>query len=177
MIKFNNKSDDSLINEKIKTKTNIVRIVGETNPTSEIDINLALQIANQNNKDLILLNISKDGIGICKIMDYSKFLYEKKKNDKKNDKNNKKSKLKEIRMTYNTGDHDFNFKLNHAIEFLKDGDKVKVFIFFSGREVNFRDVGELLLLKFIDQLKEFGKIDNMPKLDGKRLWVIVQPKK
>ena len=175
MIKFNNKSEDVLINEKIKT--NRVRIVGEINPTSEIDIALAIQIANQNNKDLILLNVSNDGVGICKVMDYSKFLYEKKRNEKKNDKNNKKSKLKEIRMTYNTGEHDFNFKLKHAIEFLKEGDKVKVFIFFSGREVNFQDVGQLLLLKFIDQLKDFGKIDNMQKLDGKRLWVIVQPKK
>ena len=109
-------------------------------------------------------------------MDYNKFLYEKKQRDKENQKNNKKTKLKEIRMTYNTGDHDFNFKLNHAINFLKDGDKVKAFIFFSGREINFRHIGELLLLKFIDNLKDYGKIDSMPKQDGPRLWVIISPK-
>jgi translation initiation factor IF-3 len=139
-------------------------------------IHEALHLAKNEGVDLIEISPMANP-PVCKVMDYSKFLYEKKRNEKKNDKNNKKSKLKEIRMTYNTGDHDFNFKLKHAIEFLKEGDKVKVFIFFSGREVNFRDVGELLLLKFIDQLKDFGKIDNMPKLDGKRLWVIVQPKK
>jgi len=114
---------------------------------------------------------------VCKVMDYNKFLYEKKQTEKKNQKNNKKTKLKEIRMTYNTGEHDFNFKLKHAIEFLKEGDKVKAFIFYANREINFKSIGELLLLKFIDQLKEYGKIENLPKLDGNRLWVIISPKK
>ena len=175
MIKTTSKknSEEVLINDKIKT--NKVRIVGDINPTPEIDKNLAISIAKQNSKDLILLNITND-IGVCKIMDYNKFLYEKKQRDKENQKNNKKTKLKEIRMTYNTGDHDFNFKLNHAINFLKDGDKVKAFIFFSGREINFRHIGELLLLKFIDNLKDYGKIDSMPKQDGPRLWVIISPK-
>ena len=129
-------------------------------------------------KGLDLVEISKNGdLSVCKVIDYNKFLYEKKQKDKENQKNNKKTKLKEIRMTYNTGDHDFNFKLKHAINFLKDGDKVKAFIFFAGREINFKAQGELLLLKFIDNLKEHGKIENLPKLDGNRLWVIISPKK
>lgn len=134
----------------------------------------AIELAKKMEMDLI--EISPTTPPVCKIMDYNKFLYEKKQMKKRQEKNNKKIKLKEIRMTYNTGEHDFNFKLKHAINFLQDGDKVKVFIFFSGREINFRPQGELLLLKFIDQLKEYGKIENLPKLDGPRLWVIIQPK-
>ena len=172
---FRKNSNDVLINEKIKT--NLIRIVGEINPTAEIDRDSAISIAKQLDKDLILLSITKDDIGICKIMDYSKFLYEKKQLEKRQEKNNKKIKMKEIRMTYNTGEHDFNFKLRHAISFLQDGNKVKAFIFFAGREINFKDTGMVLLLKFIDGLKEYGKIENMPKLDGPRLWVIIQPKK
>jgi translation initiation factor IF-3 len=171
--KFKEKSEK--INHQITAQSVRLVFTDGTQPFIAT-IREAIQLAKENGVDLVEISPNANP-PVCKIIDYSKFLYEKKKNDKKNDKNNKKSKLKEIRMTYNTGDHDFDFKLNHAIEFLKDGDKVKVFIFFSGREINFRDVGELLLLKFIDQLKEFGKIDNMPKLDGKRLWVIVQPKK
>jgi translation initiation factor IF-3 len=167
--------DDVLINKEIKTP--IVRIVGNINPTNEIAKDLAIKYANDMGKDLILLSVTKDGVGICKIMEYSKYLYEKGQIEKKNLQNNKKTKIKEIRMTYNTGEHDFKFKLNHAIEFLKDGDKVKVFIFFAGREINFKDIGQLLLLKFINELQAFGKVENMPKLEGNRMWAIIQPKK
>ena len=136
----------------------------------------ALELARNKGEDLI--EISPNAIPpVCKIMEYNKFLYEKKQLEKKNQKNNKKCKLKEIRMTYNTGEHDFNFKLKHAKNFLEDGDKVKAFIFFAGREINFKDQGQLLLLRFIEELKDFGKIENMPKLDGNRLWTIIQPKK
>jgi translation initiation factor IF-3 len=136
----------------------------------------ALQLSKDLGVDLIEISPTANP-PVCKMMDYNKFLYEKKQKDKENQKNNKKIKLKEIRMTYNTGEHDFNFKLNHAINFLNDGDKVKAFIFFAGRELKFKEIGELLLLKFVDGLKEVGKIENMPKLDGNRLWVIIQPKK
>jgi len=128
-------------------------------------------------KDLDLIEISNSNPPVCKLMDYKKFLYEKKQKEKENQKNNRKTKQKEIRLTYNTGQHDLDFKMNHVINFLKNGDKVKVFIFFAGREINFRAQGELLLLKFIDNLKEYGKIENLPKLDGNRLWVIISPKK
>ena len=172
MIKKN--LNDVLINDKIKTNT--VRIVGDINPTSEINKNEAIFIAKENEKDLILLSISND-VGICKIMDINKFLYERKQKEKLQKKNNKKIKIKELRFTYNTGDHDFNFKLNHAVNFLKEGDKVKAFVFFSGREMNYIDIGKVLLLKFVEALGEYGKAEAMPKLDGRRLWVMVSPKK
>lgn len=167
--------NDVLINKRIKT--NIVRIVGDINPTSEISKNEAISIAEENGKDLILLSVTKDGVGICKIMEFSKFLYERKQKEKLQKQNNKKIKVKELRFTYNTADHDFNFKLNHAINFLKNGDKVKAFVFFSGREMNYIDIGKILLLKFIDALKDYGKVESLPKLDGRRLWVVITPKK
>lgn len=176
MIKNNNNKEKSeRINNEIRSET--VRLVF-SDGTQPLIINTreALQLARD--KDLDLIEISPNASPpVVKIMNYNKFLYEKKQKEKDNLKNNKKTKLKEIRMTYNTGEHDFNFKLKHSIEFLKEGDKVKVFIFFAGREINFKSQGELLLLKFVNSLTDYGKIDNLPKLDGNRLWVIISPKK
>ena len=170
---MNKKEKTENINNQIRSET--VRLVTDGSQPYIISTKEALLLAKDQNLDLIEISPNANP-PVAKIMDYNKFLYEKKQRDKENQKNNKKTKLKEIRMTYNTGDHDFNFKLNHAINFLKDGDKVKAFIFFSGREINFRPIGELLLLKFIDNLKDYGKIDSMPKQDGPRLWVIISPK-
>ena len=114
---------------------------------------------------------------ICKVVDYGKLLYERKLKEKHQKQNSKKIKIKELRFTYNTGEHDFNFKLNHAINFLKEGNKVKAFVFFSGRELNYIDLGNIMLLKFVDALSEYGKAEALPKLEGKRLWVMVGPKK
>lgn len=162
------------INEEILAKE--VRLVGE-NFNNEIFLTKdALAISKSMGLDLV--EISANSFPpTCKIIDYGKLVYERKQKEKLQKQNNKKIKIKEIRLTYNTGDHDFNFKLNHAIEFLKDGDKVKVYVMFSGREIVYRDQGEIILLKFIDQLTPYGKIEDMPKLDGKRLWTIISPKK
>ena len=140
-----------LINENIPNK--YIRIVGDINPTSEIPKSEALIISTKYNKDLILIS-TYNNIGICKIYEFQKFIYEKKQKERENKKNQKKTKLKEIRFTYNTGDHDFKFKLKHAINFLERGDKVKTTVWFTGREVQFADQGELLLLRFVDELKD-----------------------
>lgn len=175
MNKRQEKEKSERINNHIQSY-NVRLIFTDGTPSYVTTTREALELAKNKGEDLI--EISPNATPpVCKIMEYNKFLYEKKQLEKKNQKNNKKIKLKEIRMTYNTGEHDFNFKLKHAKNFLEDGDKVKAFIFFAGREINFKDQGQLLLFKFIDELKEYGKIENLPKLDGNRLWVIIQPKK
>jgi len=107
---------------------------------------------------------------------FNKFLYEKKKKEKEMKAKSKVSEVKEIRFTPNTDDHDFDFKSRHAENFLKDGDKVKAYVQFKGRAIQFKDRGELLLLKFADRLKEFGAMESMPKLEGKRMIAIFTPK-
>lgn len=175
MNKRQEKEKSERINNHIQSH-NVRLVFTDGTPSYVTTTREALELARNKGEDLI--EISPNATPpVCKIMEYNKFLYEKKQLEKKNQKNNKKIKLKEIRMTYNTGEHDFNFKLKHAKNFLEDGDKVKAFIFFAGREINFKDQGQLLLFKFIDELKEHGKIENLPKLDGNRLWVIIQPKK
>ncbi len=167
----------NLINGKIRNHK--IRIVGDINPTEEIDRYDALNVAKENNLDLVLLSTTTEGVGICKIIDYQKYLYDKKKKDKEMIKKQKANQvqIKEIRLTPNTDDHDFNFKIKHAINFLKDNNKVKVTIFFKGREIMFRDNGELMILKFVEALKEYGVAESMPKLDGKRMSLFVKPKK
>jgi len=114
---------------------------------------------------------------VCKVVDYKKFLYELKKKQKEIKAKTAKVVVKEIRLGPNTDDHDFNFKLNHAIKFLKDGAKVKVDVFFKGRSIIYKEKGELILLKFAQSIVEFGKIEQMPKLEGKRMIMIIIPKK
>lgn len=150
-----------------------VRIVGEGIESRVVSFHEALQLSVDMDMDLVEINPTANP-PICKIVDYSKLLYERKQKEKNKP---KKIKVKEIRFTYNTGEHDFNFKLNHAKEFLKDGDKVKAFVFFSGRENKYVDQGNILLLKFIDALNDIGKPESLPKLEGKRLWVMISPKK
>lgn len=150
-----------------------VRIVGDGIESKIVSFYEALKLAENMEMDLVEINPNSNP-PICKIVDYSKLLYERKQKEKNKP---KKIKIKEIRFTYNTGEHDFNFKLNHAKEFLKEGDKVKAFVFFSGRENNYVDQGNILLLKFIDALSDVGKPESLPKLEGKRLWVMISPKK
>lgn len=163
------------INNQIKGVKE-VRIVGDGIESNIVSIYEALRIAESKSLDLIEIN-SKTKPPICKIADYNKFLYEKKQKNKIQKQNSKKVKVKEIRFTYNTGEHDFNFKLNHAIKFLEDGNKVRAFVFFSGRENNYVDMGNILLLKFIDALKEYGKPESLPIMVGRKLWVMLNPKK
>ena len=114
---------------------------------------------------------------VCKIINYKKFLYQKKKKEKEIKSKTAKTVIKEIRLGPNTDDHDFGFKLKHAIKFLEDGSKVKIYVHFKGRSIVYKDRGELLLLRFIKELEEFGSPEELPRLEGRRMNVIVQPKK
>lgn len=113
---------------------------------------------------------------VCRIIDYNKFLYEKKKKDKEIKAKSAKSEVKEIRFTPNTDEHDFDFKSKHAERFLKEGNKVKAYVQFRGRAILFKDRGELLLLKFAERLAEAGQLESMPKMEGKRMLAIFAPK-
>ena len=113
---------------------------------------------------------------VCRIVDYSKFLYQQKKKAKELKAKSVKVVIKEIRFGPNTDDHDYNFKLKHAENFLKEGDKVKAYVFFRGRQIVFKDQGEILLLRFATDLEEWGKVEQMPRLEGKRMIMIVAPK-
>ena len=114
---------------------------------------------------------------VCKIIDYKKFIYDQKKKQKAIKSKAVKVVVKELRFGPNTGEHDFDFKLKHAIKFLQDGAKVKAFVFFRGRTIIFKDKGEILLLRLAQALEEYGVVENMPKLDGKKMIMIVAPKK
>ena len=114
---------------------------------------------------------------VCKIIDYKKFLYEQKKKQKELKSKQSKVVLKEIRFGPNTDDHDFLFKLNHAKKFLSEGSKLKAFVFFKGRSIVFKDRGEILLLKFAQELEEYGVVESMPDLQGKKMIMMINPKK
>ena len=129
-------------------------------------------------QDLDLVEISPNAVPpVCKIMDYKKFLFEQKKREKENKAKTQKVVLKEIRFGPNTSDHDYDFKLKHAINFLKDGAKLKAFVFFKGRSIVYKDKGEILLLRLATDLEEYGKVEILPKLEGKRMSMILGPKK
>ena len=113
---------------------------------------------------------------VCKIIDYSKFKYEQKKKQKEIKAKSQKTVIKEIRFGPNTDEHDFNFKLKHAIKFLKEGAKLKAYVHFVGRTIVFKERGEILLLKFAQALEEYGKVEQLPKLERKRMYVILAPK-
>jgi translation initiation factor IF-3 len=114
---------------------------------------------------------------VCKVIDYKKFLYEQKKKQKEIKAKASKVVVKEIRFGPNTDEHDFNFKKNHAIKFLEEGSKVKAFVFFKGRSILFKEQGEILLLKFAQELEEIGKVEQLPLLEGKKMQMMIAPKK
>jgi len=152
-----------------------VRVVGENVEVGIYDIQQAISMAQ--NQDLDLVEISpKADPPVCKIIDYSKFKYEQKKKQKEIKAKAQKTVLKEIRFGPNTDDHDFNFKLKHAIKFLEEGAKVKAYVHFVGRTIVFKERGEILLLKFAQQLEEYGKVEQLPKLEGKRMAIFISPK-
>lgn len=136
----------------------------------------ARQWAEEMGLDLVMISEKADP-PVCKIVDYNKFLYLQKKKQKEIKSKSAKTVIKEIRFGPNTDDHDFDFKLNHAKGFLKDGAKVKVFVHFKGRTIVFKDRGELLLLRFIKELEDYGTAENLPKMEGKRMIVMISPKK
>ena len=162
------------MNELIKAP--VVRVVGENIQTGIYNIREALRIAEELELDLVEISPTANP-PVCKVVDYKKFLYEKKKKQKEIKANSAKIVIKEIRLSPNIDDHDFNFKLKHAIKFLEEGAKVKVDVFFKGRSIIYKEQGEYVLLKFAADLEEFGKVEQLPKLEGKRMMMVVAPKK
>ena len=152
-----------------------VRLVGENVTVGVYPTIEALKMAQDQALDLVEISPNADP-PVCKIIDYNKFLYEKKRKEKEMKAKSKASEVKEIRFTPNTDDHDFDFKAKHAEKFLKDGDKVKAYVQFKGRAIQFRERGELLLLKFAERLNEVGVLEGMPKMEGKRMLAIWAPK-
>ncbi|MDP9042695.1 MAG: translation initiation factor IF-3 [Bacteroidota bacterium] len=152
-----------------------VRLVGENVTVGVYPTAEALKMALDQAMDLVEISPNADP-PVCKIIDYNKFLYEKKRKEKEMKAKSKASEVKEIRFTPNTDDHDFDFKAKHAEKFLKDGDKVKAYVQFKGRAIQFRERGELLLLKFAERLNEVGVLEGMPKMEGKRMLAIWAPK-
>ncbi|MCK9403367.1 MAG: translation initiation factor IF-3 [Chitinophagaceae bacterium] len=161
------------INERIRALQ--VRLVGDNVTVGVYPTQDALKIAQEQELDLVEISPTADP-PVCKVIDYKKFLYEKKKKEKEMKANSKQSEVKEIRFTPGTDDHDFNFKAKHAENFLKDGNKVKAYVQFKGRAIMFQDRGQLLLLKFAERLAEAGVLESMPKLEGKRMFAIFTPK-
>ncbi|MBC7125073.1 translation initiation factor IF-3 [Tenuifilum osseticum] len=173
---MNKKSDIDTypINEEIRAKT--VRLVGENIENPGIyPISQARQMAEEMELDLVMISDKADP-PVCKILDYQKFLYQLKKKQKEIKANAQKIVVKEIRFGPNTDDHDYNFKLKHAINFLQEGAKVKAYVFFKGRSILFKEQGEILLLRFAQDLEEYGKVEQLPQLEGKRMIMIVSPK-
>lgn len=151
-------------------------MVGENVTAGIYNIREALSIAENLGLDLVEISPTANP-PVCKVVDYKKFLYELKRKQKEIKAKSAKVVVKEIRLGPNTDDHDFNFKLNHAIKFLKEGAKVKVDVFFKGRTIIYKEKGELILLKFAQGCAEDGKIEQLPRLEGKRMIMIIAPKK
>ncbi len=135
-----------------------------------------MRIANEQELDLVEISPNADP-PVCKVMDYKKFLYEQKKRDKALKSKATKVIIKEIRFGPNTDDHDYEFKKKHAEKFLKEGAKLKAFVFFKGRSIIFKEKGQILLLKLAQDLEEYGKVEQMPRLEGKRMTMFIAPKK
>ena len=162
------------INEQIRAKE--VRIVGDDIQSAVVPIQQALRMAEERNADLV--EISPNAVPpVCRIIDYSKFVYQLKKRAKEQKAKQVKVSVKEIRFGPQTDDHDYNFKLKHAIGFLQDGDKVKAYVFFKGRSILFKEQGEVLLLRFANDLEDYARVDQMPLLEGKRMTIQLSPKK
>ncbi len=152
-----------------------VRLVGDNVEVGIYSLQDALRLSQEQGLDLVEISPTVDP-PVCKIIDYNKFLYDKKKKEKEMKAKSKVSEVKEIRFTPNTDDHDFDFKAKHAIEFLKEGNKVKAYVQFKGRAIQFQDRGQLLLLKFAERLAEIGVLENLPKMEGRRMLAMFAPK-
>ena len=153
-----------------------MRVVGDNLEPQILSLREALFLAEKFEMDLVEISPQANP-PVCKVMDYQKFLYEQKKKQKEIKAKSAKIVLKEIRLGPHTDDHDFEFKVNHAQKFLKEGCKVKVDVFFKGRMIVYKDQGELILLKFAQAVEEFGKPEQLPKMEGKRMLMILNPKK
>ena len=161
------------INEQIRVRE--VRIVGEDD-SEVVPTRKALDMARQNGVDLVEISPNAQP-PVCRLIDYSKFLYQQKKHQKEMKQKQVKVEVKEIRFGPQTDEHDYQFKLKHAREFLYEGNKVRAYVFFRGRSILFKEQGEVLLLRFANDLEEFGKVEQMPKLEGKKMFLYLAPKK
>ena len=173
-MKIDNLKGQHRVNEQIRAKE--VRIVGDDIESQVYPLAQALKIAEEHDADLVEISPNAQP-PVCRIIDYSKFLYQLKKRQKEQKAKQVKVNVKEIRFGPQTDDHDYNFKLKHAKGFLEDGDKVKAYVFFKGRSILFKEQGEVLLLRFANDLEDFAKVDQMPILEGKRMTIQLSPKK
>ncbi len=168
------KKDLHRINNAIRVPE--VRLVGENVELGVYKTSQALQMAEQQELDLV--EISPNAAPpVCKIIDYKKFLYEQKKRDKMLKAKSTQITVKEIRFGPQTDEHDYEFKKKNAVKFLKEGSKLKAFVFFKGRSIIYKDQGQILLLRLAQDLEEFGKVESMPVLEGKRMTMFIAPKK
>jgi translation initiation factor IF-3 len=161
------------VNERITASR--VRVVGENVKVDVYPIQEAIKIAQAQGLDLVEISPNADP-PVCKVVDYSKFKYEQKKKQKEIKANAQKTVVKEIRFGPNTEEHDFNFKVKHGINFLGEGAKVKAYVHFVGRAIVYKERGEILLLKFAQALEDYGKVEEMPHLEGKRMFMMITPK-
>ena len=172
-MKTDKKQNQYRVNEQIRVRE--VRIVGESGstvmPTRE-----ALDMARQQGVDLVEISPNANP-PVCRLIDYSKFLYQQKKRAKEMKAKQVKVEVKEIRFGPQTDEHDYQFKLKHAKEFLEEGNKVRAYVFFRGRSILFKEQGEVLLLRFANDLEEVGKVEGMPSLEGKKMFLYLAPKK
>jgi translation initiation factor IF-3 len=152
-----------------------VRLVGDNVEVGVYPLAKAMELAAEEGLDLVEIS-PKANPPVCKIIDYKKFLYEQKKREKAMKVKASKVVVKEIRFGPNTDDHDYEFKKKHAEKFLKDGAKLKAYVFFKGRSIVYKDQGEILLLRLASELEELGKVEQMPKLEGKRMTMFIAPK-
>ncbi|RXE72092.1 translation initiation factor IF-3 [Muribaculaceae bacterium Isolate-002 (NCI)] len=166
--------DQHAINERIRARE--VRLVGDNVENGVVSIQEALRIADDLGLDLIEISPNAEP-PVCRVLDYQKFLYQQKKRAKEQKAKQTKVVVKEIRFGPQTDDHDYNFKLKHAVSFLQEGSKVKAYVFFKGRSILFKEQGEVLLLRFANDLEEYGKVEQMPVLEGKRMIIMLSPKK
>ena len=161
------------INEQIRVRE--VRIVGD-NGSTVVPIRDALNMAREQGVDLVEISPNANP-PVCRLIDYSKFLYQQKKRQKEMKAKQVKVEVKEIRFGPQTDEHDYQFKLKHAKEFLEEGNKVRAYVFFRGRSILFKEQGEVLLLRFANDLEEVGKVESMPSLEGKKMFLYLAPKK
>lgn len=177
-MKIGNKNDKMKFQYRVngQIRSREVRIVGDDVESIVMPTSKALQMAEQKGLDLVEISPNAQP-PVCRMIDYSKFLYQQKKKQKELKAKQVKVEVKEIRFGPQTDEHDYNFKLKHAKEFLSDGDKVKAYVFFRGRSILFKEQGEVLLLRFANDLEEYGKVEQMPVLEGKRMIIFIAPKK
>ena len=161
------------INEQIRVRE--VRIVGDSGSTV-VPIREALEMAHDEGVDLVEISPNANP-PVCRLIDYSKFLYQQKKRQKEMKAKQVKVEVKEIRFGPQTDEHDYQFKLKHAMEFLQEGNKVRAYVFFRGRSILFKEQGEVLLLRFANDLEDYGKVESMPSLEGKKMFLYLAPKK